>query len=121
MQERNVVVLPRRPDHLSRSTSAKLVIIKTLEFSSHTLRSGVVVLADDALPGSALLFLRGAPGMIKDLVQPSSVPANFDQVSCDPSRLATQETLHVPCVRSYMHMCCSALNAMQCSDLIACL
>ena len=121
MQERNVVVLPRRPDHQSRSTSAKLVIIKTLEFSSHTLRSGVVVLADDALPGSALLFLRGAPGVIKDLVQPSSVPADFDQVSCDPSRVATQQTLHAPCVQSFTPMCCSALNAMQCSGLSACL
>ena len=37
-------------------------------------------MADDALPGSALLFIRGAPGIIKDLVQPSSVPVDFEQV-----------------------------------------
>ncbi len=80
MQERDVIVLPRKPDHVSRSRTAKLTIAKTLEFSSQTLRSGVVVMADDALPGSALLFIRGAPGIIKDLVQPSSVPADFEQV-----------------------------------------
>ncbi|DBB02797.1 TPA: hypothetical protein ACH3X1_013629 [Trebouxia sp. C0004] len=79
MQERDVIVLPRKPDHVSKSQTAKLTITKTLEFSSHTLRSGVVVMADDALPGSALLFIRGAPGIIKDLVQPSSVPADFEQ------------------------------------------
>ena len=80
MQERDVIVLPRKPDHVSNSRTAKLTITKTLEFSSQTLRSGVVVMADDALPGSALLFIRGAPGIIKDLVQPSSVPADFEQV-----------------------------------------
>ena len=80
MQERDVIVLPRKPDHVSNSRVAKLTITKTLEFSSQTLRSGVVVTADDALPGSALLFIRGAPGIIKDLVQPSSVPADFEQV-----------------------------------------
>ncbi|DBA98830.1 TPA: hypothetical protein ACH3X1_014592 [Trebouxia sp. C0004] len=78
--DRDVIVLPRKPDHVSNSRTAKLTITKTLDFSSQTLRSGVVVLADDALPGSALLFIRGAPGIIKDLVQPSSVPADFDQI-----------------------------------------
>ncbi|KAL0023496.1 hypothetical protein WJX79_002152 [Trebouxia sp. C0005] len=79
--DRDIVVLPRKPDHVSDSRTAKLTITKTLEFSSQTLRSGVVVMADDALPGSALLFIRGAPGIIKDLVQPSSVPVDFEQVS----------------------------------------
>ncbi len=80
MQERDIIVLPRKPDHVSKSRTAKLTIAKTLEFSSQTLRSGVVVMADDALPSSALLFIRGAPDPIKDLVQPSSVPADFEQV-----------------------------------------
>jgi magnesium-transporting ATPase (P-type) len=80
MQDRDVIVLPRKPDHVSQSRTARLTITKTLEFSSQTLRSGVVVMADDALPGSALLFIRGAPGIIKDLVQASSVPADFEQV-----------------------------------------
>ena len=52
-----------------------------MEFTSQTLRSGVVVWCDDAPKGSALLFLRGAPAVIRDLVQPASVPPDFNQVS----------------------------------------
>ncbi len=92
MQERDVIVLPRKPDHVSKSWTAKLTITKTLEFSSQTLRSGVVVMADDALPGSALLFIRGAPGIIKDLVQPSSVPADFEQVWHSVSLMGNEST-----------------------------
>ena len=73
-------MLPRRADHISDSRIAKLNIAKTMDFSSQTLRSGAVVMSDDALPGTALLFVRGAPGVIKGLVDPSSVPADFDQV-----------------------------------------
>jgi len=91
MQERDVIVLPRKPDHVSKSWTAKLTITKTLEFSSQTLRSGVVVM-DDALPGSALLFIRGAPGIIKDLVQPSSVPADFEQVWHSVSLMGNEST-----------------------------
>jgi len=91
-QDRDVVVLPRKPDHVSKSRTAKLTITKTLEFSSQTLRSGVVVMADDALPGSALLFIRGAPGIIKDLVQPSSVPADFEQVWHSVSLIRNEST-----------------------------
>ena len=80
VQERDIVVLPRRPDHVSKSRTAKLTIAKTLEFSSQTLRSGAVVMSDDAAPGTALFFVRGAPGTVKGLVDPSSVPADFDQV-----------------------------------------
>ena len=59
---------------------ATLSVKKVLEFSSETLRSGVVVLSTDAPPGSALLFLRGAPAVIRSLVNPSTVPPDFDQV-----------------------------------------
>lgn len=45
------------------------------------IRSGVVVWADDAPKGTALLFLRGAPTVIKDMVQPESVPQDFHEVS----------------------------------------
>ena len=79
-QERDVVVLPRKPDHASDARRAKLTIQRTLEFSSQTLRSGVVAVSDDSPARTALLFIRGAPGLIKELVQPSSVPENFEQV-----------------------------------------
>ena len=75
------MVLPRQPDHTSSSLLAKLSIVKVMEFTSHTLRSGVVVWANDGPKGSALLFLRGAPATIRDLVQPASVPESFNQVT----------------------------------------
>lgn len=58
----------------------ELTIVKVFEFSSQTLRSGVVVLASDGPRNSARLFIRGAPAVIQDLVQPSSLPADFDEV-----------------------------------------
>ena len=85
LQERDVVVLPRKPDRNSDSRTARLTVVKTLEFSAQTLRSGIVVLTDDVAPRSALLFLRGAPGPIRDLVDPASVPDNFEEVSPYPS------------------------------------
>ena len=60
---------------------ATLSVKRVLEFSSQTLRSGVVVAASDAPAGLALLFLRGAPAAIKSLVKPASVPPDFDNVS----------------------------------------
>ena len=74
------MILPRRPDAESALSMVKLSIVRVLEFSSQTLRSGAVVLSDDAPPGSALLFLRGAPAVIRSIVKPASVPPDFDQV-----------------------------------------
>ena len=90
MQDRESVVLPRQPDHTSRALMAKLSIAKVLEFTSQTLRSGVVVWSDDGPKGSALLFLRGAPAVIWNMVQAASVPDNFNQVSrCSTYRSMT--------------------------------
>ena len=80
VQDRETVMIPRKPDRRSRSPTATLKIVKVLEFSSQTLRSGVVVLASDGLPNTARLFIRGAPAVIRDIVQPSSLPDNFNEV-----------------------------------------
>ena len=80
MQDREHVVLPRQPDRTSSALLAKLAITKVMEFTSQTLRSGVVVWSDDGPKGSALLFLRGAPAVIRNLVQEASVPEDFNQV-----------------------------------------
>ena len=80
VQDRKRVSLPRKPDRHSRNLIATLTIVKVLEFSSQTLRSGVVVLATDGPPNSARLFLRGAPAVIRDIVQPSSLPPDFNEV-----------------------------------------
>ncbi|DBA71770.1 TPA: hypothetical protein ACH3X2_011036 [Trebouxia sp. C0005] len=78
--DREHVVLPRQPDHTSKALLAKLSIAKVMDFTSQTLRSGVVVWSDDGPRGSALLFLRGAPAVIRDMVQPNTVPQDFNQV-----------------------------------------
>ena len=74
------MLLPHTPDGASASKVATLSIIKALEFSSQTLRSGAVVLSSQEPPGSALLFLRGAPAVIQTLVDAASVPEDFEQV-----------------------------------------
>ncbi|KAL0048212.1 hypothetical protein WJX82_010068 [Trebouxia sp. C0006] len=83
--DREHVVLPRQPDHTSEALLAKLSIAKVMDFTSQTLRSGVVVWSDDGPRGSALLFLRGAPAVIRDMVQPNTVPQDFNQVMDDYS------------------------------------
>ena len=90
MQYRDTVVMPRKPDAQSDSKMAVLRILRVIEFSSQTLRSGVVVRSDDAAAGTALLFLRGAPGVIKSLVLPTSLPADFDKVRLAPKHVCTE-------------------------------
>ena len=80
IQDKETVVMPRRPDAVSRSPTVTLTMLRVLEFSSQTLRSGMVVESRDAPRGAALLFLRGAPAVMKSLVDPASVPADFQQV-----------------------------------------
>ncbi len=80
VQDRETVMLPRKPDKRSASRQAKVSILRVLEFNPETLKSGSVVQSTDAPPGSALLFVRGAPSVIKELVEPDSVPQDFDQV-----------------------------------------
>lgn len=84
MQDRESVVLPCRPDPVSRATVATLSVLRVLEFKTETLRSGAVVLSSDAPAGSALLFLKGAPGVIAELVDHASIPEDFSQVCESP-------------------------------------
>jgi len=79
------VILPRQPTRSHPSSSqAELSILRVLEFSSNSLRSGVVVVVSKGMPrGSALLFLKGAPSIIRQLVQSASVPSDFDQVAAE--------------------------------------
>ena len=79
-QDRETVVLPRKADGKSHAWLVTLDILKVLEFNTQTLKSGALIRACDADPDSALLFLRGAPGMIKRMVGNQSVPMDFDQV-----------------------------------------
>lgn len=86
MQDRDKITLPitgfGSSDRHRQNRTSELSIVRVFEFSSQMLRSGVVVVASDGPPNSARLFLRGAPAVIRDLVHPSSLPADFDKVWC---------------------------------------
>ncbi len=62
------------------------------------MRSGVVAQSDQGPPGTALLFLKGAPDVIRHMVQPASVPPDFQQV-IDTMHVMTQsQCLKRPCL-----------------------
>ena len=58
MQDRQTVLLPRTADNQAQATMVALKVLKVLELSSQTLKSGVVVQSSDAAPQSALLFIK---------------------------------------------------------------
>ena len=69
------------------SSLIKLHIIKRFEFTSQTMKSGALVVPDDAPEGTALLLVKGAPNVIKHMARAGSVPENFDRVSILASML----------------------------------
>ena len=81
MQDRNTILLPNKAHGRARSHSTRLRVLRVFSFQSHTSRSGAVVLCDRRPPGSALLYLKGAPDVISRMVQPASVPPDFQQVT----------------------------------------
>ena len=77
------MALPRKPDQHSGSRQAELQILRVLEFNPENLKCGAVALSNDAPLGAALFFVKGPPLVIKELVQPSTVPHDFDEVRGD--------------------------------------
>ncbi len=107
-------MLPRQPDHTSEALLAKLSTAKVMDFTSKTLRSGVVVWSDDGPRGSALLFLRGAPAVIREMVQPNTVPEDFNQVSSNEFALGA-DTICTAFMCSFLYailplLCCASLS-----------
>ena len=75
------MVLPHKASRKQDvSCLVKLRIIKRFEFTSQTMKSGAVVVPEDAPEGTALLLVKGAPNVIKHMARASSVPENFDRV-----------------------------------------
>ncbi len=88
LQDRNTIVLPSTPadPHHLKVSKTRLSILRVFSFESRTMRSGVVAQSDQGPPGTAMLFLKGAPDVIRHMVQPASVPPDFQQV---------MDTMHV--------------------------
>ena len=79
-QDKRRVTLPRLRDKHSRARTATLNIIRVLEFDPRLLKSGVVVMSGDAPASTALLFIKGAPSVVKATVVASSIPSGFAKV-----------------------------------------
>lgn len=81
LQAQNTVVLPHTASRKQDiSCLIKLHIIKRFEFTSQTMKSGALVVPEDAPEGTALLLVKGAPNVIKHMVRAGSVPESFDRV-----------------------------------------
>lgn len=85
MQDRQTVLLPQavKQDAKSRASSqiVKLNILKSFEFNSQILMSGALVTSSDLPATTGLLFVKGAHAAIKGLLQPASLPADYEQAS----------------------------------------
>jgi len=116
VQDRETVVLPRRPDAQSAAHMTKLSVKKVLEFDSELLRSGMVVVSSEAPDGSGLLFLRGAPDVIRSLVSPATVPPDFDQVSSQMTK-GSAASLNVKAL-PVLSLQCDANSAESCYCIV---
>ena len=81
LQERNLVSLPLRLQSGMPASLTKLQVLKRFEFESCLMRSGVVAVDPEGPPHTALLFVRGAPAKIEQLVKGGVLPDDYRQVS----------------------------------------
>lgn len=94
-QERDVVALPLRHETGKDAQITCLAVMKRFEYQPQLLRSGVLA-ADYSSPGKAHLYIRGAPSAIEQLIGPSYLPSNFDQVRNSPQlRFVVVHSAHV--------------------------
>ena len=78
-----------RGKHKSAHTTT-LSILRRFEFESSLMRSGVVCTDSGGPPGSALLFVRGAPSTVEQLVGTGRIPADFRQVMLSHDSVITR-------------------------------
>ncbi|DBA92220.1 TPA: hypothetical protein ACH3X1_015928 [Trebouxia sp. C0004] len=78
--ERNLVSLPLRLRSGRPASLTKLQVLKRFEFESCLMRSGVVAVDSDEDPDTALLFVRGAPTKVEQLIKGGVLPADYHQV-----------------------------------------
>ena len=79
LQERNLVALPLNRGHRMVDQVLTLQILRRFEFEASLMRSGVVAVDTDN-PDTGLLFVRGAPSTVEQLIRGGQIPADFRQV-----------------------------------------
>ena len=79
-QERNLLSLPLRLQSDRPASLTKLQVLKRFEFEAQLMRSGVVAVDLEEDSNMALLFVRGAPARIEQLLQGGGLPTDYHQV-----------------------------------------
>ena len=79
MQERNLVALPRKGGHKPSDQAVTLRVLRRFEFEATLMQSGVVAVDTDD-PDTGLLFVRGAPSTVEQLIRGGQIPADYRQV-----------------------------------------
>ncbi len=72
--------LPLRLKSGRPASLTKLQVLKRFEFESRLMRSGVVAVDSDEDPNTALLFVKGAPTKVEQLIKGGVLPADYHQV-----------------------------------------
>lgn len=75
-----MVSLPLRLKWDRPASLTKLQVLKRFEFESRLMRSGVVAVDSEEDPNTALLFVRGAPAKVEELIRGGVLPADYHQV-----------------------------------------
>jgi len=79
LQERNLVALPLNKGHRTADQVLTLQVLRRFEFEAPLMRSGVIAV-DTNNPDTGLLFVRGAPSTVEQLIRGGQIPADFRQV-----------------------------------------
>lgn len=113
VQGQNTVVLPNKASRKQDvSCPIKLNVIKRFEFTSQTMKSGALVVPEDAPEGTALLLVKGAPNVIRHMARAGNIPDNYDRVMTRCFKIVLHYTLAYCCLcscvfllRKYMPSC----------------
>lgn len=92
--------IPGRP-----ATQTTLRVLQRFEFEPGLMRSGVIACEQGAASGTALLFVKGAPSMLKPLLKAETLPPDFQQV-LDMMMFA------LPCMHTAAHSCVLCTHAV---------
>lgn len=77
-----MVSLPLRPKSGQPASPTKLQVLKRFEFESRLMRSGVVAMDSSGRHAKTLLFVRGAPAQIEQLIRGGVLPPDYQKVAC---------------------------------------
>lgn len=80
VQGRNIVSLPLKLDGEHVACATTLRVLKRLEFDSQLLRSGVLAVDKSGSSDETVVFVRGAPSCIEQIMGKDKVPPNYRQV-----------------------------------------